>query len=95
LVDYNKKKAKGSRLHSISQRSNTVNINNLSPDQLVSLSASIGKSVNAILVEAEKKAQAILDVYGMKLKLQYSLEQKESLESPKIDETTVNTAEDQ
>lgn len=93
MVSYNKKKSKGSRLHSVDQRGRLVDINSLSPEQIVCLSDTIGKTVNSILSDAQKRVQDILDVYGMQLKLQYSLTPKDDKINIETDETPANTEE--
>lgn len=62
----------------LQSRQRKVDINALDVDQLMVLSAAIGREVAKIMAEAKAKAQAVLDVYGMQLVLKYGIESKES-----------------
>lgn len=62
-----------SKLHSVEKREKKVNINSLTPDQLVQLSGYIGSKTTIMIKKAKAEIQSLLDIYGLKLVLQYSV----------------------
>lgn len=64
---------------SIKQRPRAIDVNNLTPQQIVQLSGSIAKVTKEIVDDAKKKIQDMLDVYGMKVTIQYNITPKEEL----------------
>ena len=80
-----------SRLHTIQQRYKKIDINQLNPDQIVALSASVGKEVASIMKEAKDKIESFLGVYGLQLNLQYSVGPKEDKNKVDAQETTEKT----
>jgi len=95
LVNYSKKREKFevNRIQTAANRKKGIDMESLSIDQIVHLSASIGKKINQILGDAQKQVQAILDVYGSTLILEYKLLPKESPKKEEIAEAPVNTEE--
>jgi len=79
------------RLHSADQRSKKINIDKMTPDQLVALAGAIGKTVAPIMKKAREDVQKILDVYGLDLILKYDIVGKNKKNKNESPEETVNT----
>lgn len=72
----------------LQSRTRKVDLNALDVDQLMVISATIGKETAKIMKEAQAKIQAMLDVYDMQLVLKYNVVPKAPVEvEAKAEET--------
>ena len=75
----------------VEKRSTVIDINALTPDQIVAVSGELGRKINFILTDAKKQIQDMLNVYNMQLMLRYSINlKKEEETTEEVEETTAS-----